>query len=87
MYREIEVMVEKHPENEGLIPKVAVLKYYLWKLSKVKVLKWVVTGEYTYANDLDTFTETVLQVIFKIIIAIIIMQLVGAKHESSAPLT
>lgn len=40
-----------------------------------------------YANDLDTFTGTVLQVIFKIIIAIIIMQLVGAKHESSAPLT
>lgn len=29
LYREIEVMVEKHPENEGLIPKVAVLKYYL----------------------------------------------------------
>lgn len=40
-----------------------------------------------YANDLDTFTETVLQVILKIIIAIIIMQLVGTKHESSALLT
>lgn len=76
-----------HPENEGLIPKEEMLKYYLWKLSKVKVLiKWVVTRGYTYANDLDTFTETVLQVIFKIIIAIIIMQLVGAKHESSVPL-